>query len=340
MKKKIIGALFLLVIFVFMFTTSKITAGVPVDATTDEPDTTDEEDPEAEEEEEGILRFGMTGLDTDDPYCGVVKKSIEIELNRKNYRLLYKKVESTDAKEQLAQVEELIQERVDAVFFCPVDRESEYTEQALQALRDAEIPIINLETQVKDLGEVQAFVGSDNRQAGYICGKDLVDRMEDGGKVVLLENSSVNAINERITGFEKAIANKGFEIIERKDIEGDAGQAKEAMASVLAENKEIDVVMCGNDQMALAALQAVQEAGRSDILIYGVEGSPELKQELAKNNTQIAGTAAQSPIRVGLKAVEAAVKILNGKDYDQTTLETVHFISKENIALYGADGWQ
>lgn len=157
---------------------------------------------------------------------------------------------------------------------------------------------------------------------------------------MLLENPSVNAINERITGFEKAIANKGFEIIERKDIEGDAGQAKEAMAAVLAENKEIDVVMCGNDQMALAALQAVQEAGRSDILIYGVEGSPELKQELAKDNTQIAGTAAQSPIRVGLKAVEAAVKILNGKDYDQTTLETVYFISKENIALYGADGWQ
>lgn len=297
MKKKIIGALFLLVIFIFMFTTSKITAGVPVDATTDDADVADEDDPEAEEEEEaGILRFGLTGLNEEDPYCAVVKKSIEIELDRKNYRLLYKRVNSTDAKEQLAQVEELIQERVNAVFFCPVDRDSEYTEQALQALRDAEIPVINLETQVKDLGEVQAFIGSDNRQAGYICGKDLATRMEEGGRVVLLESPSVDAINERITGFEKAIANKGFEIIARKDVNGDAGQAKAAMAELLTENPEIDVVMCGNDQMALAALQAVREAGKSDILIYGVEGSPELKQELAKENTQIAGTAAQSPI--------------------------------------------
>ena len=54
-----------------------------------------------------------------------------------------------------------------------------------------------------------AFVGSDNRNAGYVCGEDLVERKPDGGQVVIVENLNVNSVCERITGFEEAVS-KGF----------------------------------------------------------------------------------------------------------------------------------
>src|SRR5699024_7747694 len=104
---------------------------------------------------------------------------------------------------------------VDAVFLCPVDWE-EIT-PALEALDEADIPVINLDTEVKEMDYIDAFVGSDNRNAGYVCGQDLLENKPDGGMIVIVESSSVNSVNERITGFEEAIANGGFEVIQRID---------------------------------------------------------------------------------------------------------------------------
>ena len=339
MKKRVLGVVCLLLILGFLFATSRITAGVSIDTTSSNEDTDDETETE-ETEEEGVLRFGLTGIDEELPYFETMKQAIQIELNRRNCTLSCENLTDKDAEKQLEQVREFIDAKVDAVFFCPVDRESEYTETALKELREANIPVINIETEVKDLGEVEAFVGADNREAGYICGKDLVERKEKGGSAVILESSSVLSVNERITGFEKAITNKGFEIIAREDVGEDSAKAKEAMAEILVANPRIDVVMCGSDEIALAALQAIQEAGRSEIMVYGVEGSPKLKTELAKGDTLVAGTAALSPIGIGKDAVETALKILNDEDYDSTCTESVYLISKENISLYGADGWQ
>ena len=339
MKKKVLGAIFLLLILGFLFAVSRNTAGVPIDGTASEEETDDEEETE-ETEEEGVLRFGLTGIDVEIPYFEAMKQEIQIELHRRNCMLVYENLEEKTAEKQLEQVRGFIDAKVDAVFFCPVDRESDYTEKALEELQEANIPVINIETEVKDLDEVDAYVGSNNRNAGYICGKDLVLRMEKGGSVVILESSSVLSINERITGFEKAIANKGFEIMARTDVNEDGSNAKEAMAAILEANPKIDVVMCGSDEIALAALQAIQEAGRSEMMVYGVEGAPKLKAELAKADTQLAGTAAMSPIGIGRNAVETALKILNNEDYDEECTVQNYFISKENVSLYGTDGWQ
>ena len=53
--------------------------------------------------------------------------------------------------------------------------------------------------------------------------------------------------------------------------------------------------------MAVAAKTAVNLAGLDKVMIYGVDGSPDIKKELKKPETQIAGTAAQSPINIGKK---------------------------------------
>ena len=81
--------------------------------------------------------------------------------------------------------------------------------------------IINVDTQVKEFDYVDAYIGSDNKNAGYLCGKDLVEKLPEGGKVLILECPTMNSINERITGFEEAIADKGFEVVGRSDTKGE-----------------------------------------------------------------------------------------------------------------------
>ena len=57
----------------------------------------------------------------------------------------------------------------------PVDWEQ--IESALEALKEAGIPVINLDTQVKNSDLTAAFIGSDNKNAGYVCGKRFEGKM-------------------------------------------------------------------------------------------------------------------------------------------------------------------
>ncbi len=331
MKKRMLSIVLMAAVACTMLSGCKKNVGTPEDNAVVET----EEDTE-EEEESGYL-FGYSGIDMDNPYFETLELSIKTALEEEGHRILTKNPGS-DAELQNEQIQELIDAQVDAVFLSPVDQEK--VTPALEALEEAGIPVINVDTRVKAKELTEAFIGSDNKNAGYVCGKDLKERRPEGGKVVILESPSINSINERITGFEEAIANSGFEVLGRVDVESNSEKAQVSMQNFLQEHPEIDAVMCGNDPIALGALAAVKEMGRTDILIYGVDGSPEAKEEIAKEESQFVGTGAQSPINIGKSAVKTAIAILEDKEYKEEISEETFLIKNENVELYGTDGWQ
>lgn len=330
MKKRVLGIFLLTLLAVSSLGGCKKNVGTPEDNAVSET----EED--ATEEEAGYL-FGYSGIETSNPYFETLELSIRKELESQGHRLMSRDPKA-DAQLQNQQIQELIDEGVKAVFLSPVD--SELISEGLEALDEAGVPVINIDTQVKASDLTETFIGSDNKNAGYVCGEDLRKRLPNGGKVLLLECATRNSVNQRITGFEEAIANAGFEVLNRTDVNGEKEAAKTAMAQLLAEYSEIDAVMCGNDPIALGALEAIEEADRKGILIYGVDGSPEVKAKLAENNLSLVGTGAQSPINIGKKAVETALAIMNGESYEKEVMEDTFLITRDNVELYGTDGWQ
>ncbi|MEE1085873.1 MAG: sugar ABC transporter substrate-binding protein [Schaedlerella sp.] len=328
MKKKLYAALFVAAFTGIVMTGCKQNVGTPEDNAVIE---------DVEEEAEPGYLFGYSCIDMGNPYFETLKLAMENELDEKEGRIITKDAQ-TDAELQAQQIEELIEEGVDAVFLSPVDWEA--ITPSLEALDEAGIPVINIDTQVKATDLIDAFVGSDNYNAGIVCGEDLIENYPDGGKVLILECTDRNSIIERINGFERKIANAGFEVLARADGRGEKETAKELMKEFLEKYPQIDAVMCGNDTMALGAMETVKEAKREGIVIYGVDGSPEVKAEIAKEDSPIVGTGAQSPINMGKYAVKTALNILTGEEYKESREEDTFLINKENISLYGIDGWQ
>lgn len=246
----------------------------------------------------------------------------------------------TDAALQETQILEMIDEGIDAILLTPVNWEEITT--SLKALKDAGVMILNVDTQVKDMDYVDAYIGSDNYTAGQLCGEDLIEKRPEGGKVAILECPTQNSINERVTGFEETIAKaeNGFEVVAREDTEGQFEKALESAEQILAEHPDLTAIMCGNDQIAVGAKTAVNLAEMEQVIIYGVDGSPDIKKELKKPGNQIAGTAAQSPINMGKSAAELVMKMLRGEPYEKETYEEVFMINAENVDMYGTDGWQ
>lgn len=294
-----------------------------------------------EEEEEKVemksYKFGFSCISMDNPYYDTLEASIREAVEEAGSSLISKDPKG-DSTTQIQQIREMISDGIEAIFLCPVDWEK--IEPAVTELKEADIEIINLDTQVQNREDVDAYVGSDNLNAGVICGEKLIEAAPEGGQVVILECTTQNSIIDRINGFEETIAGNGFEVVARAETGGEREAAKTQMASILKSQEHITAVMCGNDQIALGALDAIQEAGRSEMMIYSVDGSPELKRELAKDNSLVAGIAAQSPINIGKSAVTVALQIMNGERYEEETLEEVLYIDRSNVDMYGVDGWQ
>lgn len=352
-RKKIIGLLFVMLFIIILGTACKKSVGTPEDNAVVEDDTNKDEDGEeatdTDNDDEttdtvstidGEYMFGFSGINMENPFFSVLEQATRETIEVKEYTMVTRDPAS-DVETQISQLKDMADAGVKVVFLCPVDWEK--ITPALEYLKEKEVAIVNVDTQVKEMDYVDAFVGSNNKEAGKICGEDLITRKPDGGTVAILEVSAQNSINERITGFEETLSSAavGFEVVAREDTNGTFDEGLEAAQKILQEYPNVTAIMCGSDQLAVAAKTALNLAGNSeDTIIYGVDGSPDIKKELKKTDNQIVGTAAQSPINMGKDAAKIGISILKGDDYEKETYEDVFMINRKNVEMYGTDGWQ
>lgn len=280
--------------------------------------------------------FGYTCMTMNNPFFITLEKAIREKVEA-NGDVLITTDPAMDVAKQINQIEDMITQGIDAIYLNPVDWEG--IRPALEALKAANIPIINFDTRVKDMDFVTAYAGSDNKNAGKVCGEDLVKRFPNGGKIVVLDSPTMNSVNDRIEGFLSAIEGKGFEIVAQQDARGDLQTSLKISEDILQANPDIVAIMGGNDPTALGALAACKAANLTDILIYGVDGSPEAKAEIASGG-QFAGSGAQSPISIGVESVNLAYKVLKGESYEKDIPVETFLINKDNVSEYGTDGWQ
>lgn len=286
--------------------------------------------------EDEKLVFGYTSMTQNNPFFIVLEEAIREEVEANGDELITTNP-AMDVSLQINQIEDMIAQGIDAIFLNPVDWEG--IRPALSMLEEAGIPIINYDTEVKDFEYVTAYVGSDNENAGRVAGQDLVEKFPDGGKIAVLDSPTMNSINDRIAGFMEAIEGANFEIVAQQDGKGDLETSLGITEDILQAHPDIIAIMAGNDPSALGALAAVKAANKPDVAIYGVDGSPDAKAEIAEGG-QFTGTGAQSPIQIGKQSAEIAYKILNDEDFEERIPVETFLINQENVEEYGVDGWQ
>lgn len=296
------------------------------------------EEPEENDDVQTNRLFGFSGADLSDPFCEVIKDSVSVSLEEQGDRILVRDAVK-DAGTQAEQIREMIDAGAEAVFLIPADPAG--ITPALESLKEAEIPVINLDIRVQDAGLTDAFIGADNYSAGAYCAEDLIRRMPDGGTVGIIECTGNSSVAERINGFEESIQNAGFEIKGRiNTAPDDEAGLKRELLSMLDDEQPPDALMCGDDRMALIVMEALRTSGRSDIIVYSVGGSPAVKSALKETDSALAGIGALSPINMGKTAVKTASALLADGAYEPEIYVETFFIDRENIDMYGTDGWQ
>jgi galactofuranose transport system substrate-binding protein len=180
---------------------------------------------------------------------------------------------------QIKALRSFIAQKVDVIAFSPVVATGWDT--VLMEARDAGIPVILTDRAVtSDPSLYVGFLGSDFVEEGRKAGRWVVERFKDiNGDVNIVElQGTVGAApaNDRKTGFEEIIAaDPRFRIIRSQSGDFTRTKGKEAMEAFLkSESRKIHVLYAHNDDMAIGAIQAIEEAGLKpgqDILIVSID---------------------------------------------------------------------
>ena len=174
------------------------------------------------ERPEGGYKFGYTCMDGSNPFFVILEQTIREEVEA-NGDTLVSFDPANDVTRQISGIEDLISQGIDAMFLNPA--EAEGILPALDMLKEAGIPIIGFDTEVADMSYLVSYAGSDNYNAGKVCGEDLVAKCPDGGPIIVLDSPTMNSVVDRTNGFLDAIEGKGFEIVAQQDAKGNLEEA-------------------------------------------------------------------------------------------------------------------
>lgn len=280
--------------------------------------------------------FGVSYMTMNNPFYKIINNEI-LKVVEKNNDALITLDPELDVDKQNEQIYKFIDAKVDGIFINPIDFEQ--IEPALQAAKRADIPVIIIDAPVSDESLVNCTIVSDNYDAGVQCAKDMMERL-DSANIVLLKHTTAKSAKERIEGFLSVIDNnEKYKVINEAECDGQLEIAMPKMQEIIKQTPDIDVVMALNDPSALGALAALEKNNKNDVMVYGIDGTPEIKALIGRNQ-MIVGTVAQSPIKMGQIAVENMYNILNGKKVEKNIIIPISLINKENLFKYDEDRWQ
>ncbi len=282
-------------------------------------------------------KFGYTCMDGTNPFFVTIQDKIK-ELVEANGDELIVTDPGNDVTKQISQVEDMLSQKLDGLFMNPVDAQGIIP--ALDLAKEAGVPMVGFDTEVGDMSYLVSYTGSDNYNAGKVVGEDLVKKAPNGGKIIVLDSPTMQSVVDRTNGFMDAIKDHGFEVVAQQDAKGNLQIAMGIAEDLLQSNPDVVAIFGGNDPTALGALAAANAAGIKDCMIYGVDGSPDIKSELASGESLIEGSGAQSPVSIAEQAVKIMYDYVEGKQVDERYPVETFLITSDNVAQYGTDGWQ
>lgn len=162
-------------------------------------------------------------------------------------------------------------------------------------------------------GAVIGFATTDNVAVGKKAADFIVEKLQKGDKVAIVEGKAGNVSGEdRKNGAQKAFEDAGMTVVGSLPADWDRQKALDVANSFIQQNADLKAIYCCNDGMALGALQAVMNANKlGEILVVGTDGDAEAVASIEKG--ELSATVAQDPAGIGRTALREMVEAVKNK---------------------------
>ncbi|SFU80869.1 sugar ABC transporter substrate-binding protein [Halomonas korlensis] len=297
-----------------------------------------------------ILMLSATTASADGPYkIGITQNNVGVDSYQTTYESAFEKAAEAndnvevvildaggDVARQIGQVNNLIQQRVDAIIIWPTNGQAVIP--ALRQAHRAGIPVIVTNSKIAEAGMefIAAFSGPDNVQQGVSSAEMMCDALGGEGQIVQVAGQpGYTTAMERSQGFEERLAEvcPGVELVETQPADWNREKAQRVMENFLTKYNDIDGVYAGDDNMGVGALNAAKGAERAEGIIFIGATNFAVGYEAIERG-EYYGSIYQSPVDDAEAALQTALDILAGKEVPKMNFFETPKITAANIGEF------
>jgi len=225
---------------------------------------------------------------------------------------------------------------VDVIVLAALDVTG-YDDVLAEAKANGKIVILEDRRIDADPTNYYTYIGSDFLEEGHKSAVAMCELLKDSEKKNVVEISGAvgaSAAIDRAAGFREKMGDCGITITATQTGNWGVPESKAVMEAFLKDSKDIQGVFAHNDEEAIGAIQAIEEAGLKpgvDIKVLGLDATAHGFEYLisGKLNADIECNPLLAP-----QVYEAALKAMNG---DATVATWVPSNEGEFFAAQGAD---
>jgi inositol transport system substrate-binding protein len=276
----------------------------------------------------GRIVLGVSLLNLSSEFIVLLDRAMAAKAEELKVRLVVADAQRS-AERQVQQIESFIAQKVDAIIInpCEVEASSPAVDRALAA----GIPIVSVNSETRSVPT--AFVGSRDEESARLVVEYIAGRLNGAGNLVMMHGFMGQAAQiKRAQGARDVLAKyPGIRLLAEQTAEWDRAKAMTLMENwIQAHGQGIDAVFAQNDEMAMGALIALEQAGmKSKVVVAGVDAISDALR--AVKDGRLDATAFQDARGQGGTAVETAVRIVKGEPFEREVFIPFRLVTRANF---------
>ena len=268
-------------------------------------------------------KIGLIVSTLSNPFFVDLKEGAEVKAKELGYDLIVLDSQDDSAKE-VSNMEDLTTKGVSLILLNPVD--SDAATASVTIANGSSIPVVTLDRNSNG-GEVVAHIASDNSAGGKMAGEFIVEKLNGEGNIVELEGiAGSSAARDRGKGFSEGVKGSNLNVVSKQTADFDRTKGLSVMENILQGNKDIKAVFAQNDEMALGAYKALEDAGLNDVLVVGFDATSDAVASV--KDGKMSATIAQQPDLIGSLGIETADNIIKGETVEAFIPVELQLITK------------
>lgn len=241
---------------------------------------------------------------------------------------------SPDAASQANALQDLAVQGLDALVVLPTDPDA--LANAIKQVKDAGtfVTLVDRAPSTNDNSIRDLYVAGNNFGLGQVAG-DYIKANTPDAQVVVIRGMPIPIDEERQSGFDKGIEGSNVKVLDRQFGNWNRDDAFKVMQDYLTKFDKIDVVWCQDDDMAVGVLQAIEQAGRTDIqYVIAGAGSKDMIKKVMDGDKMIPVDVLYPPAMVGTAMELTASAIFDQVPVRGTYVLDATLVTSDNAAQF------
>ena len=290
------------------------------------------------------VKIGFSAPAADHGWIAAITKNARAQAGR-FADVTFNATEGTnDTNQQIAQVETLLNSKVDVLVILPFDGKA-LTAIGQQAM-DGGTPVVNLDRIFDSALAYRTWIGGDNYRMGVNAGNYIAAELKKKSvsSPVIAEVAGIDSLpltQDRSRGFRDALGRSGFKVGPRVSAQFTSESGEQVTANLLQSAGKLDALWNHDDDQGIGVMAAIESANRKEFLMVGGAGSRNMMDRIKADSGPLKATVLYSP-SMSSTAIALARLLGQGKGLGDlaeheipsqiTTYSAV--VTKENVDSY------